>query len=854
MINVSDCDKEPIHIPGMIQPHGMLFVISQDSFAIEQISQNVKDYWAIDPNDLLSKNFFDLFQEKLTDKQIKHAFFEERGTVCLTPLSGRKVEIIAHQFDDCLIVEVEEVESERIDIREVFNGLGTAATQMQKTKDLVELCQMATDEVQRLTGYDRVMLYRFDKDWNGNVIAETLSSEEVDSYMNHWFPASDIPAQARAMLAINWLRSIPDVNFSPSLIYPTINPRTKRPLNLGKSIFRSPSPIHLEYLRNMNVGGTLTISLMQEDKLWGLIACHHETAIPIKHDQRIACQFIGQIISTMISSREVFEDFEYSKKIEKVFDEIFSHMSKTEDYVDGLVSHQPNLLDLTSSDGAAAAIYAEGEWTVLGNTPSIEEIEALVTWISQVNPSQDVFVTDSLPILYPPAEKYKELASGVMAISIPKGKKNFVLWFRPEVIQTVTWAGDPQKTVELREGTLTLHPRKSFDAWQLELRLKSKQWKDCEVEAAKKIRRAIIEFDLGRQFRRFQDLANSVDQFIWTANSEGKADYFNKRWFEITGLSENIKSDVLRQIVVHPDDLLHVNQTWSHAIENGIPYQIEFRLKDKFGNYRWFLSKAVPVKDADGRVTKWYGAGTDIQSSKEVEVALKEAISTRDEFISVASHELKTPITSIKLMLQLIQRSINPSADGFVPTEKLVRNLDRSSKELRKLETLIDDLLNVTKIKTGHLNYQFEKTNVTTLVKEVLDRYDGDSRVLESLQTIAKTPEYEIPCDRFRIEQVITNLVSNALKYGNNNPIYVSLEKRNKFIVIKVRDEGIGIAPEHHELVFNRFERAVQHKGISGLGLGLYICKTIVEAHHGNIKIESELGKGTTFILELPFS
>lgn len=857
MVNIKDCDKEPIHIPGLIQPHGMLFVISKENFIIEQVSANIELYLGLEPDDILNTPFLELFQETLTEDDINALLREFRSTKHMSLLNNKvikvvRVEMIAHEHDDCLIVELEPTERERFDLHEVFNGVGYAITQMQLTRDLFELCQKTTDEVQRLTGYDRVMLYRFDDNWNGNVIAETLSGIKIETYMNHWFPSSDIPAQARQMLSENWLRSIPTVNFRPSPIVPTINPRTNRPLNLGKAIFRSPSPIHLEYLRNMNVGGTLTISLMKENKLWGLIACHHEASKPIKHDVRVACQFIGQVVSALISSREVFEDFEYSKKVDEIFNTLFRGLSTTDNLIDSLVNNTPNLLDLTSADGAAAAVYSEGEWTLIGKVPSVEEMNNLIKWIYENHRDQDVFATDALPVMYPPAKNFKHIAAGVLAISLPGGNRNFVLWFRPEVTQTVTWAGDPQKSIELENGTLTLHPRKSFEAWKQEVKFRSQCWKACEVEAARKLRQALVEFYLSRQFRRFQELADSVDQFIWTAKGDGQIDYYNRRWYEVTGLSENFKGAAAREKVVHPEDLERINTLWNSTVQKGEPYYSELRIRNKSGEYKWYLSKAVPVKDESGKVTKWYGSVTEIQRQKDTEVALKEAIDGRDDFISIASHEIKTPVTSMKLLLQLIHKTLESNENGMISAEKMIKNIERSERELKKLELLIDDLLNVTKIRSGQALYHFEKADVTSLTLGVLERFGAEPRVAATLEELKKFRKLEIVCDPFRIEQVITNLVSNALKYGNGKPVEVAITAKSNSIQIRVKDEGQGLSKENQALVFNRFERAVHHKGISGLGLGLFICKKIVETHKGDILIESEPGKGATFIVDLP--
>lgn len=846
MVSTSDCDKEPIHIPGSIQPHGLLFVVSEKTRIIEQVSLNISDILGVSAERVLGSSFESLFKlsppaaDLISLKNLEFTNTETKQNV--------QLECMGHRNDDCLIIEMELLDKDALNLHEVMVEVGAATKEMQETNDLLELCQLATDVVQRLTGHDRVMLYRFDQEWNGNVIAETLSSENVDTYMNHWFPSSDIPAQAREMLTENWIRSIPNVDYQASPIVPLINPRTKRPLNLGKSIFRSPSGIHLEYLKNMGVGATSTITILKKNKLWGLIACHHISAKPIKNIERIACQFVGQILSSLISSKEVLEDYEKSHASKAVLEQLSVHMQTSQNFMDGQTNTRPNLLDLISAGGVAASVFNEGEWTVVGNTPSKKEIKKLAKWISSNQSADEIFYTNRLPLIYPDAFSFKDYASGILAISLPKDKESFIIWFRPEVTKTVTWAGDPKKSIEMSQGKLTLHPRKSFEAWKEDLKSHAEVWKEYEVEAARKLRKLLLEIDLKRQFERFHNLTNSIDQIICTASEEGIITYFNKRWYEITGLSEDVRGEEAWLKVLHPGDVEHVFKQWKDALINAEPFYTELRIKDSNGDYRWFLIKAVPVKDND-KILKWIGSGTEIQLLKKTQVALENAIKGRDEFISVASHELKTPVTSIKLSTQLFERSNKAVLD-----EKAQKNLQRISKEVRNLETIIEEFLDVTKIRSGQVEYNFEKVDITKLVIEILERFEEQDRIRASYLKLKNEDPIEVFCDSFRIGQVVTNLISNAIKYGGEGPIEISIRKNTKTLNLEVKDYGMGIANEHIPLLFNRFERVADHHGIAGLGLGLYICKQIVDAHNGRILVESKLNEGSTFTLELSLS
>ena len=658
------------------------------------------------------------------------------------------VELLPHRFDGCLILEIEpNVSNESYDLHEVFNVVGHAVTEIQKNKDLLQLCQTTTNEIHKLTGYDRVMLYRFDSQWNGTVIAETLNDQSVDSYLDHRFPASDIPAQARAMLTLNWLRSIPSIDYQPVGITPLINPRTKRPLDLSKSVYRSPSPIHLEFLKNMDVGGTLTISILKEEKLWGIIACQHRGPKPTRNSERAACQFIGQVVSTMISSREVYDDYAYTEHIKDVFSKLTSFMNVDNDFVSGFVKYSPNLLDLTSSGGAAAAIYFEEKWTLVGEVPKLEEIEALVDWLNLKKPDIDLFHTDTLPTIYPPALAFKNFGCGLLAISIPKSEENYVLWFRPEIIRDVIWAGNPEKAIEVDQGKLTLHPRKSFDTWKEIVQLKSLPWKNCELEAAGNLRSSIIEFDLQRQFK--------------------------------------------------------IN-------------------------------------------------GKLLQKSDELLVLANKANDAKEMVLAMASHDLKNPLASIRLSVQLAQM-VAKGEDDLKSLKTYELTMLQIAKSVRMMEVLIQGILEISKLEGGALALEKKSVLAETLLDETFGLFGiiADSRGVKLMKENA-IPHATVFCNQDRIMQVLSNFVGNALKFTpSGGTVTLSYRSGEQGHYFNVSDTGPGISPEHINHVFDRFWQAKQ-TAKQGTGLGLAISKGIIESHGGKIWVKSELGKGTDFSFNLP--
>lgn len=285
--------------------------------------------------------------------------------------------------------------------------------------------------------------------------------------------------------------------------------------------------------------------------------------------------------------------------------------------------------------------------------------------------------------------------------------------------------------------------------------------------------------------------------------------------------------------------------------ENFIDYEIEIR--HNFTDHRWIGSyNGTRVLDDSGNVIMLVLTLRDITSKKQNEIDLKEALKSRDEFLSIASHELRTPLTSLKIQLQMTERGIKQQGIEY-PPEKLMKVIDVSLNQVNRLTTLVDDLLDVSRIELGKLTNRFEMTRIKPLMNDLIERFVDQCEEQKTPIEFQTTADPMIECDPFRIDQVITNLINNSLKYGNGSKIKVNLFEDPRGVTIKVQDFGMGISPEKLPFIFNRFERAVVDNNITGLGLGLYITKNIVEAHGGEITVESEVEKGTTFRVFLPW-
>jgi chemotaxis family two-component system sensor kinase Cph1 len=736
-INLNRLEQEPIHTSGKVQPHGVIFALEEPDLKIVQVSTNTFNIFGVYPQDILGKTLeeiFDPFQIEAIKQGIASDNLDFINSSKLwARIKGDDYVVFDGVFhrnaDGLLILELEPAFSqENIPFLSFYHLARTSINQLEKTANLRDFCQIIVKEVRKLTGFDRVMLYKFDEENHGDVIAEE-KLESMESYLGLHYPESDIPAPARRLFSANYIRLIPDAKVKPVQLFPIENPITQQPLDLTLSILRSASPCHLEYLHNMGVASSLTISLIKDDQLWGLIACHHQTPKYVSYELRKACEFLGRVIFSELSAREETEDYDYRMKLTYIQSMLIDYMSSEENFINGLVGHEPNLLDLTSSQGAAVCFG--GNCTVIGKTPTEEDLNYLVQWL-QNNIHEEIFYTDSLPRLYSDAEKFKEVASGLLAI--PISKRNYVLWFRPEVIQTVNWGGDPNKAYETThaEGNVRLSPRKSFELWKETVRLKSLPWKQVEIKAALELRKAIINIVL-RQADELAQLAQDLER----SNAELK------------------------------------------------------------------------------------------------------------KFAYVASHDLQEPLNQVANYVQLLEMRYRDRLD-----EDAQEFIGYTVEGVSLMQTLIDDVLAYSKVDMQGAEFAF--TDAETALEKAIANLRG--RIAESGARITRDRLPTVMADGTQLMQLFQNLVGNAIKFRSEKPpeIQISAQRTEDAWVFSVKDNGIGIDPQFFERIFVIFQRLHTRDEYSGTGMGLAICKKIVECHRGRIWVESELGKGATFYFTVP--
>ena len=750
-ITLTNCDREPIHIPNAIQPHGICLIFNEEDWQITQISDNTQLLLGYLPDELLNQSLDKLLNvEGLnTITQCLTRDFEAINPLNLKVLNSQQETITFHGIlhrspDNLLILELETFnKNETHDSFQFYQLTRHLLTKIQNVSDICTLSQLVAEEIREITGFDRVMVYRLDQDDSGEIIAETKRTD-LPAFLGLRYPDSDIPKQAKELYRLNKIRLIPDINYQPAALIPSISPLTQTSPDLSFSVLRSVSPLHIEYLQNMKVGASMSISLLKNNQLWGLISCHHQTPKYQSYYIQTFCELIGQLMSLELTNKEEQENLIDKIQLKNLLSDFVESIAESGDFVDVLSQNQEVLLQLLKASGAA--IISHDSIMLLGKTPSENQIYELIDWVIP-HLQNNLYYTDSLPKIYPPAEQFKELASGVIIISITKLQRNFIIWFRPEVIQTVNWGGNPDKQKNIDEdGNLTLSPRKSFAIWQEIVKFKSLPWQKHEIEAVIELRSVIVGI-----------------------------------------------------ILKKADELALINE----------------QLQD---------------------------------SNNEL-----------DAFAYIASHDLKEPLRGIHNYANFLLEDYRHQLD-----EDGIYKLDILMQLTTRMENLINALLNFSRLSRTDLNRN--NINLNDLVENVsniLKISQSDSQI--NIQIPRNLPVIE--ADSVLVEEIFTNLMSNAIKYNENpekqieigciigKPEWSLIDHpcfHQNIPIFYIRDNGIGIREKHLDTIFRIFKRLHEQEQYGGgTGAGLTIVKKIVERHGGKIWVESKLKAGTTFYFTL---
>ncbi|WP_266368632.1 ATP-binding protein [Tellurirhabdus rosea] len=733
LVDLSTCEQEPIHIPGYIQAHGHLVALSRDNLTIQYVSAQIEDFCGTAPAQLLGAPLNALLSatEQSPEALVNLIRVIQRSDSPsgINPqrftIMGQPWDLVVHEHGGLILLEWEPT----IESTGAFRHqplIAEALAELQSSKSLEELLQNTARRVRTIIGFDRVMVYRFGADWHGQVIAED-KADEMETYMDLHFPASDIPKQARELYRLNPVRLIVDTYSQPTAILS----RHPAPLDMTHAGLRAVSPVHIEYLRNMNVGASMSLSLLYRGKLWGLMTCHHSEARFIDYPTRQAAQFVSQLLSAALEFRESEADASQRRQFLDHEHTLHQQLLQDANLFSALTAHPVTALDVTSATGAAL-IY-NGRIHQLGQTPDEKSLERLAEWLNK-HPFDVFHQTHRLPDEFPEAASYSEVAAGMLAIVLSREMGEYLLWFKPEQLREVTWAGNPEKSVTVQEeGGLRLSPRKSFEAWSQTVRHTSQPWSDAELSAVLKLR-------------------------------------------------ENVLQAITRQ----------ANQLR--------------------------------------------------QLNRQLQMAYEEL----DAFSYTVSHDLRTPLSSIRYFADILEEDYGTNLDDDARQllTKIIQSTDR-------LGELISHILNYSRM--GRSEIHRLEVPMRPLLDQIREEVLIDSHHSAVTIELGDTPP--LLGDPTMLAQVFTNLLTNAVKYSKPIAaprVFIEGRRAPGEVIYSVQDNGIGFDMKKAGRMFELFRRLDNAIEIEGSGVGLSIVKRIVGRHGGKIWYQSAVGQGTTFWVSFP--
>lgn len=526
-VDLATCDREPIHIPGAIQPHGALLHLEPASLRLLQASANLESFVGIPVAAALQRPLPEVIgagPAALVARAI--AAGASHVDALQLDFGDRSYDGLLHEHKGAVILELEPRRG--MPATAVSDLLRPALLRISACKDEPALLRMAVQELRRFTGFDRVMAYRFHPDGHGEVCAEE-TAPGLQPYLGLHYPASDIPQQARALYLLNWVRVIPDARYVPVPLVPLLRPDTGEPLDLSRTSLRSVSPVHLEYMANMGTRASLSVSLIVHGQLWGMITCGHESGpLHLAHVERSDCELLGRLVAFQLEAQYEGKAREERDALAPAIDALTGPAPRPGvNPFAGLRSHPQALLAIAAATGVAV-VEGTTAWTV-GQTPDY----AMVLALSQHAEGAEVegrYATDSLSADFPPAAACADIASGLATLSLPGLPRKRILWFRPETARNVSWAGDPDKPAGPGPGG-GLHPRRSFDAWRQEVRNRATPWSPGALAMIGRLHKHLREAEWEQVRLRAEAAAEEARRL--TEQNRFKTDFINAAAHEL---------------------------------------------------------------------------------------------------------------------------------------------------------------------------------------------------------------------------------------------------------------------------------------------------------------------------------
>lgn len=622
--DLSNCEREQIHLAGSIQPHGALLVLKEPEGRIVQASANAAHFLGL-PHvhglelGQLGGDLAGRVRARLAEplRDLPVAVRASAG------VPRRTFDCLMHRAPSGELVIELEVAGPLVDLRRDVEG---AVHRILEASSIEAVCDETAQVYRELVGYDRVMVYRFDEHGHGEVVSERRVPG-VESLLGNRYPASDIPQIARRLYERNRVRVLADVNYQPVPLIPRISPLSGEELDMSLCFLRSMSPIHIQYLKNMGVCATLVVSLLVRGRLWGLIACHHYAPRFVPYPVRSACELVAELVATRLAALESFVQAQAELAVRRLEQRMVEAVAREGDWRSALFDGSGAILQMVRAGGAA--LVFEGQVMTVGDVPATPQLRALVEWLDR-RPSAPVHVTDALGQAESRFAALAAVAAGVLAVPVSSAAGEYLLWFRPERVRTVTWAGDPSKPVEVGDDPSQLSPRRSFAQWRQVVKGTSEPWTEAELSTARLIGESVADVVL--QFRAVRMLiaedqlrqvgaqVRDSGQPLVVADPTGRVIARNRAFDELfrNPPAPLERLDDLASLFA-PAALLRDRLAEWRARAGS--WRAEVELVQREGRSRQLMVRADAVRGAHGRLLGYVLLFTDLGASRAAEEA-----------------------------------------------------------------------------------------------------------------------------------------------------------------------------------------------------------------------------------------
>lgn len=627
--DLSNCEREQIHLAGSIQPHGALLALDQPCGEVIQASATAGAFLDAGGG-VLGRALGDLLPDLA--ERVRHGLDEPLDRIptalrCHRPADGGSLDALLHRPPEGgLIVELERA-GQPVDLqRDVERSL----LPILQAASLPRLAEETARIYREITGYDRVMVYRFDDEGHGEVFAESRN-DAIEPFLGNRYPASDIPQIARRLYERNRIRVLVDVGFDPVPLEPVLSPLTGQPLDMSLCFLRSPSPIHVQYLQNMGVAATLVVSLMVGGRLWGLIACHHYAPRFIHYELRAVAELLAETVATRIAALESFAQAQAELSVRRLEQRMIEAVARDGEWR-GALFDQPQAL-LQTVEASGAALLFDGQILTAGEVPGTQDLRNIGAWLDERS-RLPVVATAALGLDEPRFAPLTAVASGLLATPISTTPGEYLLWFRPERVRTVTWGGNPFKPVTVGDDPRDLSPRRSFAQWHELVEGTSDPWRPADLTAARLIgdtvADVILQFQSVRmlivqdQLARVGDQVRGSDQPVIIADAGGRILLANEAFGAmLDGLDVPPLGSLgdLAPLFTPADDL---RRAVGELVEQRRIWRGEVELTSASGTVRPLMLRADPVMSSPRRVLGFVLLFTDLTQRKAAESARRD--------------------------------------------------------------------------------------------------------------------------------------------------------------------------------------------------------------------------------------